>query len=71
MPFTTQNIKESLQDALNEVNNTVITETSVHYLHGYMKATIEETIRMVERMEQDEKYRRQEQDDFNSHLGRF
>ena len=70
MSYTIATIKESLQDALNEVHNTEINEVSVHYLHGYMKATIEDTIRMVERMNMDEKYRQQEEQEFLSHLGK-
>jgi len=72
MYFTNQNIKESLQDAVREFNSTDLdNESSVHYLLGYMRASIEETIRMVDRMEQDEKYRQQEEAEFNSHLGKF
>jgi len=72
MYFTNQNIKESLQDAVREFNSTDLdNESSVHYLLGYMRASIEETIRMVDRMEQDEKYRRQEEAEFNSHLGKL
>lgn len=71
MPFTTQNIKESLQDALNEVDNTNVDEVSIHYLHGYLTETIRQTIGMIDRMEQDEKYRQQEENEFLSHLGKF
>ena len=72
MYFTNQNIKESLQDAVREFNSTDLdNESSVHYLLGYMRASIEETIRMVDRMEQDKKYRQQEEAEFNSHLGKF
>ena len=71
MSFTNQNIKESLLDALNEVDNTILTETSVHYLHGYLTETIRQTIAMIDRMEQDKKYQQQEENEFLSHLGRF
>ena len=74
MSFTNQNIKESLQDALNEVANTNIDECSIHYLHGYLTETIRQTIAMVDRMEQDkkyEKYQQQEEREFLSHLGKF
>jgi hypothetical protein len=69
MYYTNKDIKQSLQDALNEVSNTEINETSIHYLHGYLTESIRQTIMMVERMELDEKYRRQEEAEFNSHLG--
>ena len=74
MSFTTQNIKESLLDALQEVDNTNIDEYSIHYLHGYLTETIRQTIAMIERMEKDEKYeqyRAQEEKEFLSHLGKF
>lgn len=73
MHFTNENIKESLQDALNEMNNTELTETSAFYLLGYMEETIRQTLAMVNRMEQDkkyEKYRQQEEREFLSHLGK-
>ena len=74
MQFTNENIKESLQDALNEMANTELTETSAFYLLGYMEETIRQTLAMVNRMEQDkkyEKYREQEEKEFLSHLGKF
>lgn len=74
MHFTNENIKESLQDALNEMNNTELTETSAFYLLGYMEETIRQTLAMVDRIEQDkkyEKYREQEEKEFLSHLGKF
>ena len=74
MTFTNENIKESLQDALNEMNNTELTETSAFYLLGYMEETIRQTLAIVDRMEQDkkyEKYRQQEEKEFLSHLGKF
>jgi hypothetical protein len=75
MYLSNANIKESLQDALREYNSTDLNdESSVHFLLGYLKGTIEETILMVDRIEQDkkyEKYRQQEEAEFNSHLGRF
>ena len=70
MQFTNQTIKDSLQDALNEVENTIIDENSIHYLHGYLTETIRQTIAIVDRMELDEKYRRQEENEFLSHLGK-
>lgn len=74
MYLTNANIKESLQDALREYNSTDLTkEASVHFLLGYLKGTIEETILMVDRIEQDkkyEKYRQQEEKEFLSHLGK-
>lgn len=69
MYYTNKDIKQSLQDALNEVDNTEINDMSIHYLHGYLTETIRQTIAMVERMEQDEKYRKQEESEFLSHLG--
>ena len=75
MYLSNENIKESLQDALREYNSTDLNgEASVHFLLGYLKGAIEETILMVDRIEQDkkyEKYRQQEEREFNSHLGRF
>ena len=74
MVFTNENIKESLQDALNEMNNTELTETSAFYLLGYLEETIRQTLAMVDRIEQDkkyEKYRQQEENEFLSHLGKF
>lgn len=74
MTFTNQNIKESLQDALKEVNKTELTETSAFYLLGYLEETIRQTLAMIERMEKDEKYeqyRAQEEKEFLSHLGKF
>ena len=73
MYYTNENIKESLQDALREYNSTDLNgEASVHFLLGYLKGTIEETILMIDRIEQDkkyEKYRQQEEQDFLNHLG--
>jgi len=73
MYLSNENIKESLQDALREYNSTDLNgEASVHFLLGYLKGTIEETILMIDRIEQDkkyEKYRQQEEQDFLNHLG--
>ena len=73
MYLSNENIKESLQDALREYNSTDLnSEASVHFLLGYLKGTIEETILMIDRIEQDkkyEKYRQQEEQDFLNHLG--
>ncbi len=74
MYLSNANIKESLQDAIREYNSTDLnSEASVHFLLGYLKGTIEETILMVDRIEQDkkyEKYRQQEENEFLSHLGK-
>ena len=74
MYITNENIKESLQDALREYNSTDLNgEASVHFLLGYMKGAIEETLLMVDRIEMDkkyEKYRQQEEKEFLSHLGK-
>ena len=73
MYLSNVNIKESLQDAIKEFNSTDLNdESSVHYLLGYMRASIQETIRMVDRIEQDKKYeedRLQEEKEFLHHLG--
>ena len=73
MYLSNENIKESLQDALREYNSTDLNgEASVHFLLGYLKGTIEETLLMIDRIEQDkkyEKYRQQEEQDFLNHLG--
>ena len=75
MYFTNKDVRERLVDVVREFNATDLdNESSVHYLLGYMRASIEDTIQVIDRIEQDkkyEKYRQQEQDDFNSHLGRF
>ena len=71
MYFTNQNIKESLQDAIREFNATNLhDDESVHFLLGYMRGTIQETLLMIDRMEMDEKYRQQEESEFLSHLGK-
>ena len=71
MNFTNKDIKESLQDALREYNSTDLNgECSVHFQLGYLRGTIENTIHMIDRMELDEKYRRQEENEFLAHLGK-
>ena len=73
MYLSNVNIKESLQDAIKEFNSTDLNdESSVQYLLGYMRASIQETIRMIDRIEQDKKYeedRLQEEIEFLHHLG--
>ena len=73
MYLSNVNIKESLQDAIKEFNSTDLNdESSVQYLLGYMRASIQETIRMIDRIEQDKKYeedRLQEEEEFLHHLG--
>ena len=75
MYFTNKDVRERLVDVVREFNATDLdNESSVHYLLGYMRASIEDTIQVIDRIEQDkkyEKYRQQEEADFNSHLGRF
>ena len=72
MTFTNENIRESLQDALREYNSTDLnSEASVHYLLGYLSESIRQAMYMMDRMEQDEKYRQQEEAEFLSHLGKF
>ena len=67
---TNENIKEALQDAIREFNSTDFTkEASAHYLLGYLRGTIHEVLLMMDRMEMDEKYRQQEEQDFLNHLG--
>ena len=74
MYITNENIKEALQDAIREYNATDFTkETSAHYLLGYLKGAIEESLLMIDRIEMDkkyEKYRQQEEKEFLSHLGK-
>lgn len=74
MNFTNKDIKDRLEDALREYNATDLNgELSVHYLLGYLKASIEDTINVLDRIEQDkkyEKYRQQEEKEFLSHLGK-
>ena len=70
MNFTNKDIKEQLQDAINEVNNTNLDEVSAFYLIGYMQESIRQAIAMIDRMELDERYRRQEENEFLAHLGK-
>ena len=70
MSFTNKDIKEQLQDAINEMNNTNLDEVSAFYLLGYMQESIRQAIAMIDRMELDEKYRRQEENEFLAHLGK-
>ena len=75
MYFTNKDVRERLGDAVREFNSTDLdNESSVHYLLGYLRASIEDTINVIDRIEQDkkyEKYRQQEEAEFNSHLGRL
>ena len=72
MYFTNKDVRERLVDVVREFNATDLdNESSVHYLLGYMRASIEDTIQVIDRIEQDKKYRQQEEADFNSHLGRL
>ena len=75
MYFTNKDVRERLVDAVTEFNSTDLdNESSVHYLLGYLRASIEDTIQVIDRIEQDkkyEKYRQQEEAEFNSHLGRL
>ena len=70
MTFTNKDIKEQLQDAINEMNNTNLDEVSAFYLIGYMQESIRQAIAMIDRMELDERYRRQEENEFLAHLGK-
>lgn len=72
MYFTNNDVREQLQRAIEEVNNTELTETSVYYLHGYMLASIKDAVQVLDRIEKDkqyEKYRQQEEAEFRAHLG--
>ena len=75
MYFTNKDVRERLVDVVREFNATDLdNESSVHYLLGYMRASIEDTNNVLDRIEQDkkyEKYRQQEEAEFNSHLGRL
>ena len=74
MYFTNKDVRERLVDAVREFNSTDLdNESSVHYLLGYLRASIEDTINVIDRIEQDkkyEKYRQQEENEFLSHLGK-
>ena len=74
MYFTNKDVRERLVDVVREFNTTDLdNESSVHYLLGYMRASIEDTINVIDRIEQDkkyEKYRQQEENEFLSHLGK-
>ena len=74
MYFTNKDVRERLADAVREFNATDLNaEASVHYLLGYLRASIEDTINVLDRIEQDkkyEKYRQQEEKEFLSHLGK-
>ena len=74
MYFTNKDVRERLADAVREFNATDLNaEASAHYLLGYLRASIEDTINVLDRIEQDkkyEKYRLQEEQEFLSHLGK-
>ena len=74
MYFTNKDVRERLVDVVREFNSTDLdNESSVHYLLGYLRASIEDTINVIDRIEQDkkyEKYRQQEENEFLSHLGK-
>ena len=74
MYYTNKDVRERLADAVREFNATDLNaEASVHYLLGYLRASIEDTINVLDRIEQDkkyEKYRQQEEKEFLSHLGK-
>lgn len=75
MYFTNEDLKKFLQEGITQYDVTNFDSIEdVHYLVGFLNETIKESVRMIDRMEQDkkyEKYRQQEETEFNSHLGRL